>query len=335
MSGGVDSTACGLLLKKHNVSGYFMNINQPDYQSQLERVREIAGQLKIPLTAIDLRQPFEKMVLNYFSAGYQQALTPNPCFICNQKIKFGLFFRAMQAAGADRIATGHYARIDRLGSRCRLLKGADPRKDQSYFLAGLGQGQLAKTIFPLGEMTKPEVYELVMAAGFTDFQGRESQDVCFLEAGKVGDFLERQGLITARPGQIVSIGNEVLAEHQGLHHYTIGQRKGLGISDATPYYVVALDAASNQVVVGKEPELFQASLTINRPHWLAGQEPDLSKRYQVRIRHNHRGAEAELRLIEGGCLITFAEPQRAVTPGQFSVIYAGDEVIGSGEIRRP
>lgn len=334
MSGGVDSTACALLMKEQgDVSGFFMNLGQPDYDYQKERVEEVAERLQVQLTIIDLRKPFEKEVLDYFASSYQAGKTPNPCIICNKEIKFGLFLDAMKQVNPDVIATGHYARIGYRDGQYRLMKGVDPKKDQSYFLSRLTQSHLASVLFPLGDKHKSEIYELVKDFGFDDFEGKESQDVCFLEQGKVGDYLDSLDAIKAVTGDIVNLEGKVLGRHNGLHYYTIGQRKGLGISDATPYYVTALDAGSNRVIVGKNDDLFQNELSINSVHWLGEQEPELDTSYLVRIRYTHRGSMATIRKNSDHTYsLLFDEPQRAVTPGQFAVLYRDDEVIGSGVI---
>lgn len=311
-----------------------MNLNQPNYQQQFEKVQFIADRLEIPLTVIDLRKQFEKTVLTYFSSSYQQGLTPNPCIICNQTIKFGLFLQAIQRFSPDKIATGHYAKISSHDGFFHLYNGKDPYKNQSYFLSRLSQQQLSHVLFPLGSLLKSDVYSLVKAAGFDDFEGQESQDVCFLENGKVGDLLESRFLLSTKPGEIVNLENKCLGKHRGVHHYTIGQRKGLGISDATPYYVVALDVELNRVVVGKADDLLKTQIIVTDIHWIIDSEPDLDQDYLVRIRHTHSGAMARVYKLENDHYsIIFKSPQRAITPGQFAVLYSENEVIGSGVIQ--
>ena len=334
LSGGVDSTACALLLKQdHDVHGFFMRLAGPDPEGQEQKARAVADQLGIDLQVIDLSSEFTATVLHYFTTTYQQGLTPNPCIVCNHTIKFGLFMDAILARGMDAMATGHYARIVKDGDRYQLGKGYDAVKDQSYFLARLDQRQLSHVLFPLGETRKADVYQLVEEHGFTDFRGQESQDVCFLGATPVGRFLSERISPTGDPGKIVTREGRELGVHQGLFHYTIGQRRGLGIADSSPWYVIALDSSSNAVIVGKEEELYQDRLLIHRPHWLTAQPPEEGQIYQVRIRYRHQGADAGIRKIDARCWeIQFAIPQRAITPGQFAVIYEQDRVLGCGEI---
>jgi tRNA-specific 2-thiouridylase len=334
MSGGVDSTACALLLREHyQVKGFFMQLAQPNFTAQKTRVQTIADKMGISLHIIDLRQEFNQKVVDYFTGSYYQGRTPNPCVICNREIKFGLFMEAILGAGMDKMATGHYARLEKKDDSYHLYSGDDPKKDQSYFLSRLSQQQLAKVIFPLGEQTKEQTYRFVEEHGFDDFPGLESQDVCFLENSRIGDFLDDRASGENFAGPIVSTSGKVLGRHQGLFRYTIGQRKGLGISSDGPLYVVGLDATGNRVIVGGNEELFSKRIRVEKLHWLAGRAPDITINYKVRIRYSHRGSMAQLVLDDNGDgNIIFYEPQRAVTPGQFAVIYHGTELLGSGII---
>jgi tRNA-specific 2-thiouridylase len=334
LSGGVDSTACALLLREHyQVKGFFMQLAQPDFTAQKARVEAVANKLGISLQIINLQQEFEQRVLGYFSGSYFQGLTPNPCVICNREIKFGLFMEAILGAGMDIMATGHYARIKKTDNKFHLYCGDDPQKDQSYFLSRLTQQQLAKVIFPLGAKTKKSTYRFVEEHGFNDFQGLESQDICFLENSQIGAFLENRSTSENITGPIVSTSGKVLGRHKGLFRYTIGQRKGLGISSETPLYVVGLDAIGNRVIVGRNEELFSKKIQVQKLHWISDNIPDTSTDYMVRIRYSHKGSLARLVLNDlGGGDIIFHEAQRAVTPGQFAVIYQGTELLGSGII---
>lgn len=334
MSGGVDSTACAIMLAKdHDVQGFFMHLAQPDFTRQLERVQAIADRLGVGLTVIDLRRQFADKVLDYFSAAYQGGLTPNPCMICNREIKFGLFLTAMLAAGMETMATGHYARIIECDGRFHLHKGLDPLKDQSYFLSRLGQEQLARLVFPLGERTKAEVYRFVEERGFTGFAGQESQDVCFLADESLGDFLEKRFPESLADGPVVTLDGREIGRHKGLFRYTIGQRRGLGLPDSTPWYVARLEPRTNRVVVAKDDELMRQRIEIGDLHWLAGEAPGDGGRHEVRLRSTHRGATARIAMAGSGrAILDFDAPQRAVTPGQFAVLYHHDEVFGSGVI---
>ncbi|EKD36439.1 MAG: hypothetical protein ACD_75C01511G0002 [uncultured bacterium] len=333
MSGGVDSTACALLLReRYDIQGFFMRLAQPNFESQKARVENIAARLGIPLQVIDLRQAFEQHVLDYFSASYFGGLTPNPCVICNREIKFGLFLKTILDCGMTHMATGHYARLEKIGETYRLFKGIDPSKDQSYFLSRLSQDQLAKIVFPLGGQTKESTYQFVEERGFTDFRGLESQDVCFLGDTTVGSFLETRLTGPSEEGPILSTTGKRLGTHHGLFRYTIGQRKGLGIASDAPLYVTELDVERNAVIVGGNDELFKQNIQVADFHWLAGAPPEQTKEYTVRIRYSHKGSAARLVLKNGGGEIVFSEPQRAITPGQFAVVYEQDELLGSGII---
>ena len=334
MSGGVDSTACALLLReKHQVHGFFMQLAQPDFKEQLQRVQNIADRCNIPLQVIDLRSQFREKVLHYFATSYHGGKTPNPCMICNPEIKFGLFMDAVIAQGMEQVATGHYANIVEKDDCFYLQQGKDTRKDQTYFLARLSQKQLARVIFPLGNMQKNEVYDYVEMHGFTDFRGQESQDICFLGNESVGTFLQKQEGDTSASGDIINTAGEILGTHNGICNYTIGQRKGLGISAAMPLYVVQIDAEQNHIIVGGNDELFNSNIEIRDLLWNCDKKPAADQSYRVRIRYGHQGGEATIEhLPEKRCRILFKEKQRAVTRGQFAVIYDQDLILGSGEI---
>ena len=310
-----------------------MHLAQPDFSAQEERVQSIAARLGIPLHVIDLRRPFAEKVLDYFSGSYFKGLTPNPCVICNREIKFGLFMDAMLTSGMTAMATGHYARILKTGTTYRLYKGIDPKKDQSYFLSRLDQEQLAKIIFPLGDRTKESTYGFVEEHGFDDFHGLESQDVCFLANNEIGNFLEGRAAGENAEGPIITTSGKRLGSHRGLFRYTIGQRRGLGIAFESPLYVVGLDIEANAVIVGGNQDLLKDCIRAEKFHWLAGCAPDTDKMYTVRIRYSHPGSIAKLALqVDGSGKILFDEPQRAITPGQFAVVYDDSELLGSGII---
>jgi len=334
MSGGVDSTVSAALLRRqgYEVHGVFMALGQDDLAEQVARVEEIGRFLQIPVRVLDLETPFKREVLDYFSAAYAQGRTPNPCVVCNPRIKFGRLLNYADSQGIDLMATGHYARIEaRPDGRVRLLKGLDPKKDQSYFLCRLRQEQLRRLYFPLGMTAKSKVYEMAKALGVAKLHGTESQDVCFLKDGGLGDFLEAR-FPEDMSGNIVRADGRVLGRHRGICNYTVGQRRGLGIPHETPYYVIALDAERREVIVGKEAELYRDRLRIARMSWTAGVSPELPGEFTVKIRYRHSGAPARVALEEDGLTCRFQEPQRAVTPGQFAVLYRDDEVIGGGEI---
>jgi len=310
-----------------------MHLAQPNFAAQQHRVASLAARLDIPLQVVDLRRPFKEKILDYFSASYFQGLTPNPCIVCNREIKFGLFMHAILSSGMSAMATGHYAEIIKTNDTYRLFMGIDRKKDQSYFLSRLTQAQLAMIRFPLGGRTKESTYRLVEEQGFDDFRGLESQDVCFLGNTPIGDFLEDQVPLKNAGGPILTTSGKLLGSHRGLYRYTIGQRRGLGIASEAPLYVVDLDVANNAVIVGANQDLLRDRISVEKLHWLAGTAPDTEKMYTVRIRYSHPGSLAKLLLQEENCgEIFFSELQRAVTPGQFAVVYDGNELLGSGVI---
>jgi tRNA-specific 2-thiouridylase len=340
MSGGVDSSVAAALLRQKGfaVHGFFMALRQPDLDDQIARVRRIADYLQMELTVIDLSRDFSEQVLDYCTTAYFAGKTPNPCMVCNAAIKFGRLLEEITARGLDYQATGHYVRIVRTaGSISRLLRGRDPDKDQSYFLARLPQACIARLQMPLGQYTKREVYKLAEKFGLRGLHGKESQDICFLQGRDLGDFLSRHHQRRSFPGPIVTLDNRIIGQHNGLINYTVGQRRGLGIPDATPYYVLGLDVENNRVIVGKKQDLLQNVLKVRDVNWIAGIRPELPVQLQVKIRYRHQAAPALLESCQSPAgeemlRITFDIPLSAITPGQFAVFYSNDEVIGSGEI---
>jgi tRNA-specific 2-thiouridylase len=336
MSGGVDSSVTATLLKNrgHDVHGFFMALAQPDLDQQIERVEKVAKHLDVSLTVIDLADEFKKTVLDYFTSSYFDGRTPNPCVFCNPKIKFGKLLEEILAAGCNFMATGHYARIiEGPDKNFHLLKGLDPKKDQSYFLHRLTRQQLSRILFPLGEYSKENVYKMAAELGISGMHGAESQDVCFLKNQDLKSFMAQHLTEDNGDGFIVTMDDKVIGEHRGIHGYTVGQRKGLGIPDATPYYVVALDPVKNEVVVGKKEDLYRQELSVGNVNWTVGREPDLPHNFSTRIRYRHPGAPARIMPAQKGVYrVHFQEPQLAITPGQFAVFYNNDEVTGGGEI---
>ena len=339
MSGGVDSTACALLLRERfDVYGLLMDIGQPGFDAQVEQVGTIAETLGIAWEIVDLKRSFEQIVLHYFTTSYAAGRTPNPCMICNRDIKCGLLLDRLKTTGADQMATGHYVTTREVDGEIGLFRGADPVKDQSYFLARLSGRQLAHVHFPLGNMVKEETYRLVEAHGFSGFRGNESQDVCFLKDTSVADYLHSR--LNApdrdRRGPIVTMDGTEIGTHDGLHRYTIGQRRGLGLPDQSPWYVRQLDAGQNRLVVCKGDELFSTGLEAGKLNWLIAEPPCTGSRFTAKIRSTHHGTPCTIASCEDQQLVvTFDEAQRAVTPGQFIVFYDGDRVIGSAEITGP
>jgi tRNA-specific 2-thiouridylase len=302
--------------------------------------RAVASFLHIPYFVVNLEQEFEATVVRPFVARYLAGETPIPCSLCNTEIKFERFIALARQIGAERIATGHYARIqrDEWTGRFQLLRGVDRSKDQAYFLFGLTQEQLARTIFPLGELSKEQVRSIARAKQLPVADKAESQEICFVPSGSYRDFieayLEEQGKKPdAQPGEVVSTEGRVLAEHQGIHNFTVGQRKGLGVAMGSPLYVIKLEPEKSRVIVGPEPELFRRKFVVRNLNWIRPIPDGETVEAHVKIRHNHPGAPARVESRKGReALVTFHQAQRAITPGQAAVFYDGDEVVGGGWI---
>ncbi len=355
MSGGVDSSTVAALLQREGrrLAGMTMQLwNQrrlPGIQSghaagrccSLDDVydaRAVASQLGIPYYVVNFEDRFEREVVKPFVDEYLSGRTPIPCTLCNNHIKFDQFLEMAEGLGASHVATGHYARLE-FDGRWRLSKGVDESKDQTYFLWGLKQEQLARTLFPLGGMTKPQVRALAASLGIVTHAKQDSQEICFVPNGDYAAFIDAwfrdQGLPPAAArGELVDTSGRVLGEHTGVHHFTVGQRKGLGIAKGEPLYVIATDAATQRVTVGRNQELLRATLSARQVNWVSIAAPGASLRAQVKIRNKHVPAAATLypgadpSRIE----IRFDEPQRAVTPGQAAVFYDGPLVLGGGWI---
>jgi tRNA-specific 2-thiouridylase len=272
--------------------------------------------------------------------GYLAGETPIPCSLCNTEIKFAQFLDTARQIGAERIATGHYARIrrDEKTGRYQLLRGVDRAKDQAYFLFGLTQEQMARTHFPLGEMTKQEVRALARARRLPVAEKPESQEICFVPTGSYRQFIdaylaEQQPAPESSPGEVVATDGRVLGEHAGIHNFTVGQRKGLGMAVGAPLYVIAIDAAQNRVVVGDDRDLFRRRFHVREVNWIRPLVPGDAVEAHVKIRHNHPGAAARVEAqARNEASVEFVEPQRAITPGQAAVFYDDDEVVGGGWI---
>jgi len=347
MSGGVDSSVAAALLKRevHDVTGLTMKIwpgggasgkakrhgcYGPGDVEDIADAESVANQLGIPHHVIDLTEEYKSEVLDFFCDQYLAGRTPNPCVRCNQRVKFGALLEKALESGIDfeRFATGHHARVecDGASGRYLLMKGKDPRKDQSYFLAKLSQAQLARVMFPLGGFTKERVRQMAAEFGLEVAEKPESQD--FAEGGHISLFAT-----PAAPGPIVDRKGKVLGQHHGITHYTVGQRKGLGISSEKPVYVVAIDAAMNTVFVGEKSEVYSSEFRVSDVNWVSVPEPEEAITARVRIRYRHAEAEAEVTpLPGGGAQVSFREPQLAITPGQTAVFYDGDLVLGGGSI---
>jgi tRNA-specific 2-thiouridylase len=336
LSGGVDSTLAAALLVEqgHEVLGGTLRlvdhppaIGAPDPQGA-------ARALGIPFTCWDLRAEFERLVVSPFTAAYVAGRTPNPCALCNARVKFGLLLDKARELGAAALATGHYAGIaSGPDGPPRLVRGADRRKDQSYFLFAIARAALSQVRFPLGGLTKDRVREMARERGLATAEQVESQEICFVPGDDYAGFLARRSPEGAFvPGAIVDTAGRQLGEHRGLARYTVGQRRGLGVAAGRPLYVVGLAAATNELIVGADDELWRRGLVAAAVNWLTD-EPVGEFRAAVRIRSRHEPAPATLAPAGGGAWrVQFDEPQRAITPGQAAVFYDGETVLGGGWI---
>ena len=353
MSGGVDSSVAAALLAQQarhsddEIIGVWMRLHpdggegyeqsrsccSPDAHDDARRVAQLVG---IPFFALNLERSFEERVIDAFADGYLAGATPNPCQACNQYIKFDeLLRRGLAAYGADQVATGHYARVEHRDGRFRLLRAADANKDQTYFLWVLDQSQLARTRFPLGELTKPEVRRIAAELRLPTADKPESQEICFVPAGDYRELLaERRGYV-GEPGPVIDATGEQVGTHTGYAHYTVGQRRGLGVTLGEPVFVREVRPATNTVVVGRRDEIAARSFAVEGRRFVAGEPP--AGRFGASVRIRHRGAEVPCQVTVVGddrLLVEAAEPVWAPAPGQAAVLYDGEECLGGGRIAR-
>jgi tRNA-specific 2-thiouridylase len=359
MSGGVDSSTVAAMLRAdgHTIIGLTMQLwNQRRLAGQegmpesvqgrccsLDDVydaRRVAEHIGIPYYVVNHEERFEREVVRPFVAEYLSGRTPIPCSLCNNHLKFDQLLVVARQIGAERVATGHYARVayDDACGRWQLKRPADKSKDQTYFLFGLTQDQLSRTLFPLGDMTKPQVRDLARKHGLALAEKPDSQEICFVPGGDYKRFIDayladRGEALPDTAGELVTTHGEVIGEHHGIHNFTVGQRKGLGVATGSPLYVIQISGANKQVIVGGEENLYSRTLRARRVNLISVDDLREPMRVSVKIRHRHEPAAALMEQVsDDEALVTFDESQRAITPGQAAVFYDGDIVVGGGWI---
>ena len=350
MSGGVDSSVAALLLKEQGmeVIGISMKTHEMSEEdareghtccsaSDINDARRVCQQLDIPFYPINFTEEFEEKVIRNFVNEYGEGRTPNPCVQCNDKLKFSLLLQKARQLGAYYLATGHYAQKSRdRNGKYHLLKGRDREKDQTYFLFGLGQEQLEHVLFPIGKYTKEEVREFARAADLKTAEKPESQEICFVSNNDYVKFLEnRAPELAEKKGLFVDSEENTLGEHQGIHAYTVGQRRGLGVSSSERLYVSEIMPEEGKVVLGNRESLLKHGLIAGRVRWVNRESVTSGQGVEVKIRHRHKGVPAVLWIIDDNTVrIEFREPEAAVTPGQAAVLYDGEELLGGGWIEK-
>lgn len=343
MSGGVDSSVTAYLMQQagYECMGTTLKLFEKEEEGtcgssqDIEDARAVAKGLNMPFEVLNYEGDFSQEVMQRFVQAYQLGHTPNPCIDCNRHVKFEKIFQQMQKLNLDKIATGHYARIgfDEESGRWLLKKGKDAGKDQSYVLYNLTQEQLSHTCFPVGEYSKAEIRQIAEKMGFVSANKPDSQDICFIPDGDYAGFIERFTGTTAEPGEFVNTSGEVLGQHRGLIHYTVGQRRGLGISGPEPYYVCDIQSKENRVVIGTNQDLFSRGLLAVDINYISVPNLKTPKHVTAKIRYRHQAQPALAWENEAGQLcVEFKEPQRAITCGQAVVLYDGDIVVAGGTI---
>lgn len=348
LSGGVDSSVAAYLLKEqgYDVIGVTMQIWQEEDSctveenggccglSAVEDARRVAQKLDIPYYVMNFRKEFQKQVIDYFTREYLEGRTPNPCIACNRYVKWESLLKRSLEIGADYIATGHYARVEQLpNGRYAVRNSVTAKKDQTYALYNLTQEQLARTLMPVGAYTKDEIRKIAEEAGLLVAHKKDSQEICFVPDNDYARFIKNSTGKTIPKGNFVLADGKVIGEHQGIIHYTIGQRKGLNLSMGHPVFVTKIRPDSNEVVIGENEDLFVNTLICDRVNFMAMEGLDGEVRLKAKIRYNHPGAECVISPVEDGKVrVTFDQPQRAITPGQAVVFYQGEYVAGGGII---
>ena len=336
MSGGVDSSVCAKLLtdKGYSVSGMTLSLCEKEGDTSIADAKSVCDKMGIEHICFDLKNEFENYVIKDFIEEYKAGNTPNPCIVCNRCIKFGEMLKKAEELGFDKIATGHYARVEiQEDGRYILKRAKDTAKDQSYVLYNLTQKQLSKVLFPLGDYTKDEIRAIAFTNGFVNANRPDSQDICFVPDGDYASFIEKYDDFKSAQGDYVDINGKILGQHKGVIHYTLGQRKGLGIALGKPQFVIDKNPDTNRVVLGDEEHLFNTRVEVKNVNFIPFDTLDKEMRVTAKLRYRHNAASAVIKPMENGNVeIVFDEPQRAASPGQSAVFYDGDIVVGGGII---
>jgi tRNA-specific 2-thiouridylase len=335
MSGGVDSSLAVALLKEKDYDVIGITIHHYEGNENLESVEQVAQNLKIPWHVLDFTKEFKNIVIDYFCQEYLTGQTPNPCVVCNLKIKFGLLLEKVKSLGTDYLATGHYAinEYDRKSKKYLLKRGIDENKDQSYFLYRLNQEILPYVLFPLGKLKKSKTRELAKKYGLKNYKKEESQEICFIRDDNYRKFLTQHIENAVKPGKFIDKEGKILGEHQGIPFYTIGQRKGLRVSLNKRMYVIEINPQQNTITLGDDKDLYKDKLLVKDLNIISGDKLSKSVKTEVKIRYNSKKSPAIISpYSEDRVLINFEKPQRAITPGQSAVFYQGDVVVGGGII---
>ncbi|MFA7636976.1 MAG: tRNA 2-thiouridine(34) synthase MnmA [Monoglobales bacterium] len=348
MSGGVDSSVTAKLLQDggYECIGCIMRLydnedvgisksNTCCSLDDVEDARSVAYRLNMPFYVFNFTSDFKEKIINKFVSSYKSGITPNPCIDCNRYMKFDRLYNRAKVLDCDYIATGHYARIEKEDGKYVLKKALDETKDQSYVLYAMTQEQLAHTLFPLGGLQKSETRTIAEQSGFINAKKPDSQDICFVPNGKYADIVELHSGKKSEPGEFKNINGEVLGQHRGIIHYTIGQRKGLGLALPSPHYVCGINSDTNTVILGSEKDLYSDTFTVENFNWISGETPSEPIYCKVKIRYRQKEQPAKVFPLQGGRVeVVFDQPQRAITPGQAAVLYDGDVVLGGGTVAK-
>ncbi|MDD4690045.1 MAG: tRNA 2-thiouridine(34) synthase MnmA [Eubacteriales bacterium] len=346
MSGGVDSSVTAYLLQSqgHNITGVTMKLFDKDNpifsmekscctDDNIQDAREVCNRLGIDYHVVNFTDDFKSQVIDRFVHAYENGATPNPCVDCNRHMKFKRLLKQAEEMNLDAVATGHYAQVKKVGDRYLVMKGTDESKDQSYVLYSLTQEQLSRTILPIGELTKNQVREIAQEQGFINANKKDSQDICFVPDGDYAGLIRRISGKAYPKGDFVDLQGNILGQHNGIIHYTIGQRKGLGIAFGEPKYVCGIHPQSNEVILGSNDDLFITTVVVDNVNFIACDSIDAPIKAEAKIRYNHTQQPATITQTgENQITIVFDQPQRAATPGQSAVVYDGNIVICGGTI---